>query len=171
MVSEKDAAVTLCSVRSVCYAACAAWVRVQRIHIGFAGVAGISSNINGLLSVVYHRRVYMWVKLMKAGSLYGCHQLASRSFFIQNRQLPLCARCSGVMIGSLFAYALFFFWTPPLLLCISGLAIMFADWLIQYLKIKESTNPRRLITGLIGGYSLATLFCMGVRLIFQMIYS
>jgi len=108
---------------------------------------------------------------MKAGSLYGCHQLASRSFFIQNRQLPLCARCSGVIIGSLFAYAMFFFWTPPLWLCILGSAVMFVDWLIQYLKVKESTNLRRVVTGLLGGYSLATLFCMGLRFLYQLVFT
>jgi len=112
----------------------------------------------------------MWVKLMKAGSLYGCHQLASRSFFIFNRQLPLCARCSGVIIGSLFAYALFLFWTPPLLLCLVGLAVMFTDWLIQRLDIKESTNIRRFITGVIGGYSLATLFCMGIVFVYRLVF-
>jgi uncharacterized membrane protein len=35
---------------------------------------------------------------------------------------------------------------------------MFIDWELQYLKILESTNLRRLITGIIGGYSLLTLF-------------
>ena len=105
----------------------------------------------------------MWVKLMKVGSMYGCHQMANRSYFIANRQLPVCARCLGVLIGSIIAYALFAFWTPPLLFCFLSLAIMFTDWLIQYLKLNESTNLRRLITGLIGGYSLATLFCTGIR--------
>ena len=113
-------------------------------------------------------RSKMWVKLMKAGSLYGCHQMASRSYFIKKRQLPLCARCTGVIIGSLFAYAIFFFWAPPIWLCISGLAIMFIDWFIQYLKIKESTNIRRLITGFIGGYSTATLFCLFIRYIISL---
>jgi len=105
----------------------------------------------------------MWVKLMKAGSLYGCHQLACRSYFIKNYQLPVCARCTGVLIGSIAAYAIFAFWSPPLLLCLAGAAIMFTDWLIQHLKIKFSTNKRRLITGILGGYSLASIFCTIIK--------
>jgi len=111
----------------------------------------------------------MWVKLMKVGSLYGCHQIADRSFFIQKRQLPVCARCSGVLIGSLIAYAFFVIWSPPLILCIIGAAVMLTDWLIQKLNIKESTNIRRLITGLLGGYSLASLFCMGIAYLLTLI--
>lgn len=34
---------------------------------------------------------------------------------------------------------------------------MFLDWLIQRVGIKESTNSRRFITGLIGGYGFMTL--------------
>jgi len=108
---------------------------------------------------------------MKVGSMYGCHQMASRSYFINNMQLPLCARCTGVIIGSLFAYALFLFWTPPILFCIIGSAIMLADWLIQHLKIKESVNIRRLLTGLIGGYSLATLFCLLLRYLIGLMFT
>jgi len=104
----------------------------------------------------------MWVKLMKVGSLYGCHQMANRSYFVCNRQLPVCARCLGVLLGSLVAYLLFAFWTPSLLLCLFGSAVMLTDWLIQQLNIRESTNLRRLITGLLGGYALSTMFCMGI---------
>jgi len=106
---------------------------------------------------------------MKIGSLYGCHQIADRSFFIRGRQLPVCARCTGVLLGSLLAYAFFVLWSPPLLICVFGLAVMFTDWLIQRLNIKESTNIRRLITGLLGGYSIASLFCYGVAFLLTLI--
>jgi uncharacterized membrane protein len=33
-----------------------------------------------------------------AGSIV-CHQLAERSFFIDGRQLPVCARCTGLYLG------------------------------------------------------------------------
>lgn len=35
--------------------------------------------------------------------------------------------------------------------------IMLTDWSLQYFGIKESTNSRRLVTGLIGGFGLNTL--------------
>lgn len=35
-------------------------------------------------------------------------------------------------------------------------AIMFLDWVLQYIGILESTNLRRLITGIMGGYGIMT---------------
>ena len=35
--------------------------------------------------------------------------------------------------------------------------VMLFDWGIQYLNIKESTNQRRLLTGLVGGFGYSTL--------------
>src|SRR6476660_560765 len=32
-----------------------------------------------------------------------CHQIAGHSFFIDDHQLPLCARCSGIYLGALSA--------------------------------------------------------------------
>lgn len=42
--------------------------------------------------------------------------------------------------------------------CISFCAIMFGDWLIQRLNLLESTNTRRLLTGVLGGYGYITIF-------------
>lgn len=36
--------------------------------------------------------------------------------------------------------------------------VMFVDWLIQALDIKKSTNIRRFITGLIGGFGMSYSF-------------
>lgn len=33
-----------------------------------------------------------WVKLMCFGRKLGCHQMPERSFFIEDYQLPVCAR-------------------------------------------------------------------------------
>lgn len=35
--------------------------------------------------------------------------------------------------------------------------VMLTDWSLQYFGIKESTNSRRFVTGLIGGFGLNTL--------------
>lgn len=57
---------------------------------------------------------------------------------------------------------------------VSGLdsfcGIMFMDWFVQYLNIRPSTNPRRLITGILGGFGLlrlefAALFWLGRYLV------
>ena len=105
----------------------------------------------------------MWIKLMKVGSLYGCHQKPGRSFFIKHHQFPVCARCTGVLIGSICAYALFFVCVPSLLLCFLGCAVMFMDWFMQQQGMRESKNIWRFSTGIIGGYSLTSIFCIAVR--------
>lgn len=38
----------------------------------------------------------------------------------------------------------------------AGMAVMFADWLLQRLGVAESTNLRRLLTGILGGYGIMT---------------
>jgi len=46
---------------------------------------------------------------------------------------------------------------PNLFICIIFCGCLFIDWLIQYLKIQESTNIRRLITGILCGYGMLSL--------------
>ncbi|MGN1305070.1 MAG: DUF2085 domain-containing protein [Oscillospiraceae bacterium] len=91
---------------------------------------------------------------MKIGAKTGCHQRPDRSFFVWNHQFPVCARCTGVVIGYIVALVVFIFCMIPLWLCALLCLIMFLDWLIQYLKIKESNNIRRFVTGVLGGYGL-----------------
>ena len=93
----------------------------------------------------------------------GCHQIHERSFSIKGTPFPICARCTGVLAGNIIAYSMFFFYSMPLEFCIFGCFIMFADWYLQYLGIRKSTNIRRLITGIIGGYSLTTAFLIIIK--------
>ena len=92
------------------------------------------------------------------GNYSGCHQLPERSFFYQGHQFPVCARCTGVCLGQLTAILLNFFRNIPLSLSILCLFIMGIDWGIQEIGIKASTNPRRLITGFLGGFGLFNLY-------------
>ena len=98
-----------------------------------------------------------WIKLMEMGDRLGCHQMPERSFFVKGYQFPVCARCTGVLISSVLATLLFFKKKLPISLCVALSSVMLFDWGIQYLKIKESTNIRRLVTGLIGGFGYTTL--------------
>jgi uncharacterized membrane protein len=108
---------------------------------------------------INHRARYdaAWIKLMALGEMTGCHQRPDRSFFIRGYQLPVCARCTGVIFGYLLAipgYLYFgFCYLPALFSCL----ILFMDWLLQALDIKASTNKRRLITGILGGLGLMSI--------------
>lgn len=106
-------------------------------------------------------------KLMTFGRNAGCHQIPERSFFIKGKQCPVCARCTGVILGNILAYAMFFIYRLPFEFYIIGCTVMFVDWYIQYIGICSSTNLRRLITGIIGGYSLTTLYCMIIQYIVE----
>jgi len=97
-----------------------------------------------------------WIKLMQVGARTGCHQRADRSFFYNGYQFPICARCTGVLIGYIAALICAPFYMSNYIVGLVFCAVMFIDWFIQFLKIIESTNIRRLITGVLGGYGIIT---------------
>lgn len=98
--------------------------------------------------------------LFRFGTNCGCHQMPERSFFIKGYQFPVCARCTGVLIGYIACLIGHFIFGTKLTVCLAGCLVMFTDWYIQYLDIKESTNIRRLITGIMGGYGV-----MGIQIL------
>ena len=98
----------------------------------------------------------IWISMMKIGATIGCHQRADRSFFWKGHQFPICARCTGVLIGYILALTAINFFLPDFLMGMIFCCIMFVDWLIQFIKIKESTNVKRLITGILGGFGIIT---------------
>ena len=98
-----------------------------------------------------------WLGLMKTGEHLGCHQMPERSFFYKGYQFPVCARCTGVILSSFFAVLVFTKKKISPIICALMSGVMFADWFIQRIGIKPSTNRRRFLTGLIGGFGYATL--------------
>ena len=106
--------------------------------------------------------------LQELGDNSGCHQLPERSFSIKGQQLPVCARCTGVLIGQSSAILIALIYKPiSILSSIIMLSVMGMDWGVQELKIKQSTNVRRLITGIAGGYGLFSLYMAVLRKIFK----
>lgn len=100
-----------------------------------------------------------WLFLMKLGRTTGCHQKCDRSFFYRNYQFPLCARCTGIFIGQfLISPIVLLIGFNNLWLNLSLVALMAIDGSLQYFKIFESSNLRRLLTGLGAGYGLMSLF-------------
>ncbi|MDD1746524.1 MAG: DUF2085 domain-containing protein [Methanomassiliicoccales archaeon] len=89
----------------------------------------------------------------------NCHQLASRSYYLNGNEMPFCARDLGIFIGMALGMALAFVTKvrPPFLLLILGLVPMALDGGLQLLTDYESTNPVRLLTGMLAGVSVAFL--------------
>lgn len=111
-----------------------------------------------------------WIKIMQFGEWLGCHQIPERSFFCAGYQFPVCARCTGVIISSIIATLVFNKKMISLDTAFGMSSIMLADWLIQHYGIKESTNARRLITGLIGGYGCTTIQLYGYKYVWSKMY-
>lgn len=108
-----------------------------------------------------------WIKLMKHGEQLGCHQMPERSFFYKGYQFPVCARCTGVIVATIPAIIVFIKKKLSIKTCVAMSGVMFTDWFIQRIGIKESTNKRRFITGLIGGFGFTTLHLYLYRFIFR----
>ena len=96
-----------------------------------------------------------WIKMMSFGQRLGCHQMPERSFFVKGYQFPVCARCTGVIIGQIVEIIFICFrLNMGIITAILLLALMGIDWFIQRINWIQSNNSRRLLTGICGGIGL-----------------
>ena len=97
--------------------------------------------------------------IFQIGKMSGCHQISERSFFYKGKQFPVCARCTGALIGYFVGGLINRILTIPFELAILFCVVMFIDWFLQKIRILPSNNIRRLITGFLCGFSLfSTVF-------------
>jgi uncharacterized membrane protein len=110
-----------------------------------------------------------------------CHRIASRSYFLGSRQLPLCARCSGMYLGALLGMIFFFargrrsgLPARKYLIIFAALAGLFAvDGLNSYLHffpgapwLYQPENWLRLATGLGLGIGISAILVPVLNLTF-----
>lgn len=99
-----------------------------------------------------------------------CHRLPERSFFWDGRQMPLCARCTGLYTGAFFA-SCFFFWRrrqkgdvpfsmPAIVLTACALLPIAADGFCSYIGLWESSQLLRVLTGAAAGAAMPALFLL-----------
>ena len=110
------------------------------------------------LGVFLRMKKRLYEKMMNLGHMTGCHQMPERSFFYKGFQFPVCARCTGILIGQIIGVFLF----PLLQLSFDSICflffLMFFDWWLQRLHFLESTNFRRVASGLLCGVGMGQLF-------------
>lgn len=96
--------------------------------------------------------------LMKIGCAAGCHQIPERSFSYRGHPFPVCARCTGVIAGQVLGGLSFPFLTLTYdtigFLCF----IMFFDWWLQRVRLLQSTNLRRFVTGILCGFAVGNTY-------------
>ena len=95
----------------------------------------------------------IWIKSMEwFGKYWGCHQMPERSFFFKGYQLPVCARCTGIIVGYIFSIMSQPFidtYIPILIILCVPMAL---DGTIQIKTTYVSTNLKRFISGFLFGY-------------------
>lgn len=92
---------------------------------------------------------------------FGCHARADRSFFYHGRQFPICARCTGELIGMILGIPIaFFMGYPSFSVVLLMMFPMVLDGFLQLLTPYESKNYRRCATGIV----------FGIAFIFFLIY-
>lgn len=108
--------------------------------------------------------------LLDAVGAAVCHRLPERSFFWDGRQMPLCARCTGLYTGVFFSFC-FFLWkkrkdgdTPFLTwtTVLSALALLpiAVDGFCSYIGLWESTQLLRVLTGASAGAAMPGLLLL-----------
>ncbi|TGK45946.1 DUF2085 domain-containing protein [Leptospira bouyouniensis] len=83
-----------------------------------------------------------------------CHQIPERSFTYKGSQFPVCARCTGVILGQLLAI-ISILYLPIRLGFITYISFMLPaliDWSLQEFSKIKSTNLRRIVTGSLLGF-------------------
>ncbi|TET79641.1 MAG: DUF2085 domain-containing protein [Candidatus Cloacimonadota bacterium] len=93
-----------------------------------------------------------------------CHQLPEKSIFIEGKQLPVCARDTGIYFGSLISLFFILFSrrrrsnsipVPYISFTfVFFMLLMGVDAVSSYVGFRETTNSIRLLTGLLVGISL-----------------
>jgi len=112
----------------------------------------------------------VWLKLMHIGHVAGCHQMESRSFSFHGYQFPLCARCTGIVIGHIIGvimYVMNLRLSIPVLILLSIPCAV--DGLTQEFTSYVSNNLKRIITGFLIGIAYIQFLIKAVIFIVSII--
>ena len=118
---------------------------------------GTTGDLSGAVGKYDNKNVIEDMNIVAKSIYYigdlNCHQLSHRSYSYNDNQMSFCARDTGIFIGLVlgFMYASRKKTILTLPLVIAALVPIGLDGTIQLLTDYESTNPKRLITGLIAG--------------------
>ena len=83
----------------------------------------------------------------------NCHQNSTRSFFLNENQMPFCARDTAIFLGMAIGVLMIVFYIMELNIfwILAGLVPMAIDGGLQLIGLHTSTNFLRFMTGIIAG--------------------
>ncbi|HDR7525090.1 TPA: DUF2085 domain-containing protein [Bacillus paranthracis] len=94
-----------------------------------------------------------------------CHRRSDRSFLKLQKYIPLCARCTGMLIGILM-FPIYFYITLSFLFAIilsfSAQIPLLIDGFTQKWKWRSSTNLLRVTTGVLSGNGMVLFISSSV---------
>ena len=119
---------------------------------------GSLSNLSGMTMIVDNEHYWSemnhpWQDIYRIGDIL-CHTKSTRSFYLNQNQLPFCARCTAIWIGLTLGVGVMIFSRIEnhflfFIGFICSIAFLGVDGVGQLLDLWESTNLIRLITGLL----------------------
>lgn len=103
---------------------------------------------------------------------YTCHQMHERSFSYRGYQFPVCARCTGIFVGQIIGLiCIILGFRINLLWSLVLIIPMAIDGLVQLMKIMQSNNIRRFITGSISGIGYTNLLFNIIVIIKRLVFN
>jgi len=97
---------------------------------------------------------------------FNCHQQSDRSYFLNDNQMPFCARdvgifaglSGGALVALILAFRMRWIWMAL------GFVPMGVDGLVQALTSYDSTNSVRFLTGLLAGGAAIMFICARIAM-------
>ncbi|MED0962079.1 DUF2085 domain-containing protein [Bacillus paramycoides] len=94
-----------------------------------------------------------------------CHRIPERSFLKLQKYIPLCARCTGMLIG-FGMFPIYFLITPSfslsLMLSFFAQIPLLIDGFTQKWRLRSSTNLLRVTTGLLSGNGMGLFIASNI---------
>jgi uncharacterized membrane protein len=115
-----------------------------------SGITGIYDNNENIDDISFP------INLIYSTGDFFCHQKSDRSLYINGNQMPFCSRCTAIWLGISLGLGFMVLYSLSLnnkflILIIMGILPLGIDGLGQLIGFWESTNPIRILTGLITG--------------------
>lgn len=103
--------------------------------------------------------------------IFGCHCRNDRSFYWRGKKFPICARCTGELIGIFISLIMLRAYTTELVADIFLIVPLIIDGFLQLLTRYKSNNVKRLVTGILFGYGFLNIFIKSIVFVLHLGYN